>query len=129
MTDRRLDILATRADWFTIPRYIPGRLNAADFVFFNWPCTFDFKRYKVVVETLDTAGVTYPGIGPLKQSVELPHIQYPWGGRIGVIPDSHQLPSFEAELIRGSTYVIPDTKGKNGTFQMTRHGVHRPNGL
>jgi len=129
MTDRRLDILATRADWFTLPRYVPGRLSAIDFVFFNWPSTFDISKYTVVVETLDTAGVTYPGIGALKQSVELPHIQYSWGGRIGVIPDSDKLPVFEAELIRGSTYVIPDTQGRNGIFQMMRHGVLRPNGL
>jgi len=129
MTDRRLDILATNPDWFTIPRYVPGRLSAIDFVFFNWPHTFDFSRYKVVVETLDVAGVTYPGIGPLKQSVELPHIQYPWGGRLGVIPDDPSLPAFEAAMIRGSTYVIPNTNGKNGIFQMMRHGVDRPSGL
>ncbi len=126
--DRQFDILATRAHWFTIPRQMPGRLDGACFVHFIIPPHMDVNRYSVVVETLDTAGPTYRKISPLKQSVELPHIQYGWTARIGVIPDSNILPSFEANMYRGSTYVIPYTH-KNGVYQMTQHGVQRPPGL
>ena len=129
MTDRQLDILATRPDWFTLPRHLPMRLNGEDFVYFRWPEQIDPTRYTVAVEVLDNAGPPYRGIGPLKKSVELPHVKYAWHGRIGVIPDSESLPAFEAEMIRGSTYIIPNPKGYNGWIQMERHGMHRPNGL
>lgn len=129
MADRQLDILATRADWFTLPRYLPMRLNGEDFVHFRWPREVDPQRYTVTVEVLDTAGPPYRGIGPLKKSVELPHVQYDWHARIGVVPDTEALPIFEAEMIRGSTYIIPDTYGRNGRIQMERHGMHRPPGL
>lgn len=124
MTDRQLDILATRPDWFTIPRYMPGRLNAEDFVFFIWPKSINPSRYTVVVEVLDTAGPPYRSISKLKKSVELPHVQYGWHARLGVIPDSTSLPSYEAELNRGSTYII-----KEGQRQMESHGKKRPSGL
>lgn len=129
MTDRQLDILATRADWFTLPRHLPMRLNGEDFVFFNWPSDLDFTRYTVAVEVLDTSGPPYRGIGKLQKSVELPHVQYGWHPRIGVLPDDESLPAFEAEMIRGSTYEIPSTNGQNGRIQMSRFGMHRPNGL
>lgn len=125
---RQLDILATHPDWFTLPRYLPGRLNAEDFVFFTWPSHLDPTKYTVVVEVLDVAGPTYRGIGKLKNNVELPHVQYDWHARIGVIPDSHDLPSFEAELNRGSTYMIPNVH-KPGRYQMVAHGMKRPPGL
>lgn len=132
MTDRQLDILATRPDWFTLPRHLPMRLSGEDFVFFTWPCGLDPEKYTVVVEVLDTSGAPYRGIGKLKKSVELPHVQYGWHSRIGVLPDTEELPAFEAELVRGSTYEIPDVpKPKDccARYQMTRFGMHRPNGL
>ena len=129
MGDRQLDILATRGDWFTLPRHLPMRLNAEDFVFFRWPDNVDPDRYTVVVEVLDNAGPHYRSISKLRKSVELPHIHYDWHARIGVVPNSHHLPVFESELVRGSTYIIPDVEGRNGRFQMERHGVHRPPGL
>ncbi len=129
MTDRQLDILATGPDWFTLPRYLPGRLNGEDFLHFRWPSSFDRTRYTVIVEVLDTAGPTYRSIGIVDKSVELPHIQYDWHARVGVIPDSPSLPKFESELIRGSTYIIPETYGSSGSFQMERHGMHRPPGI
>jgi len=126
---RQLDILATRPDWFTLPRHLPGRLNAEDMVFFEWPCHLDACRYKVAVEVLDTAGPTYRGIGQLNKALELPHVQYDWHARIGVLPDSPDLPTFEAELNRGSTYMIPDVGKANGRFQMRSHGMKRPPGI
>lgn len=129
MTDRQLDIAATYPDWYTLPRHLPMRLNGEDFIFFDWPASVDPSRYTVAVEVLDIAGPPYRGIGLLKKSVELPHVQYGWHARLGVLPDSEDLPVFEAEMIRGSTYVLPDPKGRNGRYQMVRHGMHRPNGL
>jgi hypothetical protein len=129
MTNRQLDILATRADWFTLPRHVPGRLNAEDFVFFDWPRTLNNCRYTVVVEVLDNAGPTYRGIGKLQKSVELPHVQYDWHARIALVPDSTTMPVFESELNRGSTYVVPDVGKANGRFQMVSHGMKRPPGL
>lgn len=130
MTDHQLDILATNSDWFTLPRHLPGRLSAIDFVFFNWPPHLNPSRYTVVVEALNTSGAPYRGIGKLQPAVELPHVQYGWHSRIGVVPDSEELPVFEAELVRGSTYDIPDTRGsKQQRVQMRRHGKHAPPGL
>lgn len=129
MADRQLDILATRADWFTLPRYLPGRLDGACFIHFIIPDRLDVNKYKVVIEVLDTAGPTYRSIGPLRQSVELPHVHYDWHARIGVVPNDSSMPSFESTMYRGSTYVIPHTNGVNGVFQMTQHGVQRPPGL
>lgn len=128
MSDRQLDILATRAHWFTLPRQLPMRLDGTSFVHFIIPPHIDNKRYKVVIESLDTAGPTFRSIGTLKQSMELPHIQYGWEPRLGVIPDDPSLPSFEAVMYRGSTYVIPYTT-VNGVYQMTQHGVRRPSGI
>ena len=129
MGSRQLDILATRPDWFTLPRYLPMRLSGVDFVHFIWPEDLNPERYTVVVEVLDVAGAPYRGIGKLKKSVELPHVQYDWHARIGVIPDNESLPAFEAEMVRGSTYQIPNVKGKPGRYQMVRYGVHRPPGI
>ena len=132
MADRQLDILATRADWFTLPKTLPGRLNGDDFVFFTFPENKDFdpSRYTVVVEVLDNSGSSpYRSISKLRKSVELPHVKYGPHVLIAVVPDNDSLPSFEAELIRGSTYVIPSLGRRNGTFEMIRHGMHRPNGI
>lgn len=127
MGDRQLDIMWAGPDWFTLPRNLPGVLRADDFVFFKWGPDMDPSRYQVIVESLDTAGPTYRSIGPLQASVQLPFVKFGWHPRIGAIPNSGGLPAFEAELIRGSTYIIPDAHGRNGRFQMERHGIHRPN--
>ena len=119
------------SDWFILPRNLPGRLNGDDFVYFIWDQNKEFNpnNYTVVVEVLDTSGAPYRSISMVKRSVELPHVQYGWHPRIGVIPNHESLPIFEAELIRGSTYIIPSTGGQNGRYQMERHGMHRPPGL
>lgn len=128
MGDRQLDIVWTNPQWFTLPRHLPGRLSATDFVFFRWCGDLNPADYTVVVESLDTAGPRFRSIGQLRREVELPHVMFDWHAQIGVVPNRPSLPSFEAELVRGSTYVIPSTHGRNGRFQMERHGVHRPPG-
>jgi len=128
MADNQLDILATRPDWFTLPRNLPGRLNGDDFIHFQWS-ELNPANYQVVIEVLDNSGSTYRSISPLKKSVELPHVQYGWHPRLGVIPNSPNLPAFEAEMFRGSTYIIHNTGGMNGRFQMEQHGMQRPPGI
>lgn len=125
MGDRQLDILWAGPDWYTLPKNLPGVLRADDFVFFKH--NLDARRYTIIVESLDAAGPPFRTIGPLQDEVQLPFVRFGWHPRIGVIPDSNLLPAFEAELIRGSTYFVPSTDGKNGRYQMERHGVHRPN--
>jgi len=131
MAYRQLDILATRPDWFTIPRNVPGRLNAEDFVFFDYDgADIDISRYTVVVETLDvSSGSPFRSVSKLKETVEVPHVQLGQYAAILVIPDSMSLPAFGSTLIRGSTYKIPKTGGAPHWFQMIRHGVFRPNGI
>lgn len=130
MTDRQLDIIATTPFTFTVPRYVKGRLTAADFMYFKWPKSLDRRRYVIAVETNDTAGPQFRTISGLMGSVELPHVQYPWHGRVGVIPDNPNLPAFEAETSRGGTYIIPEVpQGMNGVFQMERHGGYTSMGI
>jgi hypothetical protein len=131
MADRQLDIPATRSDWFNLPTYAPMRLSAIDFIYFIWPEDIDNKRYTVVIESLDTAGPTFRGIGILNSYVQLPHVQLGWHTKLGLIPDSSNLPVFEAELIRASTYVIPPKNkwGNSEKITMERHGIHRPPGI
>jgi len=129
MGDRQLDISATRRDWYILPRYLPMRLNGEDFVNFIWFGNIDPSRYTIVVEALDTAGPTYRSISKLQKQVELPLVQYGWDAKIGVIPDSPALPSFESKLSRGCTYLLPDVTGKNGIFEMDKFGKDRPNGM
>ena len=126
MVDRQYDIILTNPQFFTLPKWLPGVRTAEDYVKFHFPSHLDKRRYTIVVESLDTTNKQYRGISKLDYQVELPHVKLPWYGKIGVIPDSTDLPMFEADLIRGSTYIIPDTKGKNGRFKMQRHGVWRP---
>lgn len=130
MGDRQLDILATRHDWYSIPDHLPGRLTAKDFVFFRWPQGFVPSNYSVVLETLDNSSNTpfrkVPG--SVQEATRLPHIQYGWHGRIGLIPNDSRLPVFESELVRGSTYIVPNIRTP-GYYQMERHGMHIPPGL
>jgi len=114
-------------DFFTLPKWLPGRLEADDFVHFDWPDSFNASRYTVVIESLDMSDNNpYRSIGPLRRALEVPQVKLGWHPRVGVVPDDESLPLFEAELVRGSTYVIPDVRS-NGRYQMERHGMHRPN--
>ena len=128
MTDRQLDILWTQSDFAIIPRTVPGRLRADDFIYFRWCSDIDPSRYTVLVESLDTAGPTFRAIGKLDESVELPFVKFGWHPRLGVVPDDDNLPSFESEMYRANTYLLRPTHGKNGIFQLERHGPTRPPG-
>jgi len=122
MEHRQLDIILSNPDFFTIPKHVPGRLSTEDFVFFYWPSGLKAQRYCIVLESSDISGESYRKLCPLRKEVELPFVKFGPYNRIGVIPDDINLPSFEAILVRGSTYIIPDTRGKKGKYQMERHG-------
>ncbi|HSA76076.1 MAG TPA: hypothetical protein VLE02_00905 [Nitrosarchaeum sp.] len=126
MSYEQQDMIWSTAGFYSVPRNTPGRINGDDFIFFYWPANINPARYTVVIESLDTAGPTYKGIGKLMRSVEIPHVKLGAHVIVGVIPDSESLPTFQGELIRGSTYIIPNVT-KNGTYQLQRHGMHRPN--
>lgn len=100
-----------------------------DHVFFEWYMDIDPTKYSVVVESMDTAGPTYRSIGKLSHNknakagtLKLPNVVFDPHARIGVIPSSKNMPSFEGELSRGSTYKIPCVN-KNGTYKLRRHGA------
>lgn len=128
MGDRQLDILGTHPDWFTIPRYMPGRLNSLDFVFFSWCDQIDPNRYTVAILTDSPGSPDVRGISKLSKNVLLPLTQLGAHPRIGVIPDSSDLPLFEGELHRGSTYNIPKVNSP-GRYQLEQHGMIGANGL
>lgn len=83
----------------------------------------------VAVDTLDTSnpGAPVRTIGYLRKSVELPHVQFDAYGAIFVMPKNDPTkPTFVSRLNRGSTYDIPDVRGRHipgGTYQMRRHGM------
>jgi hypothetical protein len=130
----QLDHPYGRSGFFEYPSHSAMRNTAENYVFFEWPGSVDPTQYDVVIESLDTAGPTFRTIGMLgknrtdRQSyIRLPDTHFDWHGRIGVIPRTNvNLPQFEAEIGRGSTYTIPAVQGPrtDGTaWQMRRHGA------
>jgi hypothetical protein len=128
MDDRHTEMYRYGTNFLSIPKYVHGRLTGEDFLYFNWceQLAPHVKDYTVVISTLSPIEVPFKGIGKLAQAVELPPILLPSPGRVGVIPNSPHLPSFEADLVIGSSYYIPKT-GKNGIYQMRREGMLRLN--
>jgi hypothetical protein len=137
MAHRQLDVIATGPDWYTIPPNVPGRLNAEDFIFFQWPESLEpiRHRYTVVLETKSvSSGSPFRSIAPVIENVQLPLVQFGWYPAILVLPDSEDLPAFRSTLIRGSTYTIPKVgphhhPDHHGFFQMERHGMFRGPGV
>jgi hypothetical protein len=129
MTDRQNDMYRQGANFLSIPKYIPGRQCGDDFLYFKWCNELEpyANQYTVVIESLDTSGATYRGISTLRQTVELPPIHLPSPARMALIPNTKNLPMFVANLVRGSLYVIPETGGVNGVYQMDREGMLRLN--
>lgn len=126
---RQFDILATRPEFWTIPKHLPGRVTMADFVEFIWPEKINPDDYSVIVEVLDTSSNDpYRLISKLRQKVELPHVQYGWDAKILVLPHNQTKPAFIGTLNRGSTYSIPKVS-TNGMYQLKMMGMKRPPGL
>lgn len=126
----QLDHPYGNTSFFEIPSHVTMRNTAENYVFFEWPENIDPTKYQVVIQSLDTAGPTYRSIGMLsfnrnaRQSyLRMPDVYFGWHDRIGVIPSTDvRLPSFIAEIGRGSTYTIPYVT-KPGRYEMRRHGA------
>lgn len=99
----------------------PGARNAEDFVFFAYPDGFPEDSYAVVVPSLTNGWdrVHHYNIGPLRQRVALPQVALDPTGLILVIPlyEESLLPRFQAKMVRGKRYVIPQAK-LQGTYSM-----------
>ena len=127
---RQLDIPATSPDYGFIPREFT--LNNDDFIHFIWPEYIDPSRYTVVVESLDTSepldncgclqSHTFRAISKLAKDVEIPRVKFGWHPKVGVVPDSPDLPSFQGILGRMRTYQLPNVKSP-GTYKLIEHGL------
>ena len=96
------------------------------------PPNFPASRYQVIVETLTKTDGDHPywrSIGRLNAwgvkndavKLEIPHVQFSPYARIGIVPDSEQLPAFYGQLVRAGTYHIPPVK-TNGSYQLNQFG-------
>lgn len=125
----QLDIPFSNGKFFSLPKQLPGRVNVDDFLFFNYPKSMNPMDYMVAVDTLDTTNPRQPirTIGPLREAVELPHVQFNAYGSVYILPKvDPRKPTFYARLNRGSTYDIPDTSSihqPGGKYEMRRHGM------
>jgi len=118
----QLDIPNIGPHFGTIPRDFRPALAERDYVYFNIPEGIDRRRYTVVVTPNDISDFV-PGkphvrsISMLRERVKLPDAVFdPARSKIGLIPDHESLPTYEAKLIRGGTYIIQ--KAKNGRNSM-----------
>jgi hypothetical protein len=125
----QLDLPFSNGNFFSLPKFLPGRVNVDDFVFFNIPRTMHPLDYMVAVESLDTSNPHSPirTIGPLRDAVELPHVQFDAYAAVFVLPKNDPTkPTFFARLNRGSTYDISDVSRAHrpgGKYEMRRHGM------
>lgn len=112
--ERQYDIQRINNQHLTLPIAVPYRLDATDFVFFNFPSNFPVDQYRVVIESPAT-GSAHPwdrfrDIGHLQSKVELPGIIFSKGfgsaAQIGVIPKQSGYDAFISNLVRGATYTI-----------------------
>lgn len=113
---RQYDSVRTSNHTVVIPQGIPYRLNATDYVFFNYPTDFPLDQYRVVMESMSNAS-SHPNdrfrdIGPLEKKCELPDVYFSRGlgtaSSILVLPkdETMGLPAFIGNLVRGATYNI-----------------------
>lgn len=111
---RQYDQPRTHNHWINVPHFVPGRLNALDFAFFNFDSKFPAQYYRVAVESMATGSPflsdRFRDIGPLKSKVELPDVYFSQGfgshAKILLLPSTDKLPAYTADLVRGSTYMV-----------------------
>src|SRR6185503_9945412 len=100
--ERQFDISRSRGNWLTVPYFTPGRLNATEFVFFNYDSTFPAHMYRVSVESMSNASPhltdRYRDIGPLARKVELPDVMFAHGfeshAKLVVLPVQEGMPAY-----------------------------------
>lgn len=131
--DRQFDMTRNFGQWVSVPPFAKGRMNATDYVSFNWDSNFPVDLYRVIVESASNADPNpmnrYREIGRLTKYVELPDVHFSQGfgshAKILVLPVSEGMPAFIGDLHRGSTYHInglgPLTQ--TGHVRMERSGV------
>lgn len=134
--ERQFDISRVHNDHITLPLGMPYRLDATDFVFFNFPDNFPITEYSVVVESASNASPNpsdrFRNIGRLQKRVELPNVHFSKGfgsaAKIGVIPNHNpNLTSYLGTIVRGATYTI-DYNAQ--TLTIAGHKVlHRTGGV
>lgn len=133
---RQYDIPRTGNFHVTLPIVAPYRINATDFVFFNYSNDFPVNNYKVIVESASVASPNindrFRDIGPLENKCELPNVYFSRGfestSSILVLPKQHgQGKSYIGNLVRGATYNI----NPNGNImtQQGHIGLERSGGL
>lgn len=121
--ERNFEFILTNSKFFTIPKTVPGRWGRQDLVSFIWPFNFPYQNYSVIIGSSITSGAPFRNIGKLKKIIDLPHVKFDnTGVRIGVVPNTSMLPSYNTILYRGSTYEIPFHPGKNGVFSLKHVG-------
>lgn len=123
--DPQLDITYYGQDFLSLPKFLPGRLNSDDFVYFNIPASINQNDYMVVVKSNDVArNNAFRTISVLREWVELPAVYFGGDSIVSVIPKTNpNLSSFHSRLNRGSTYDIPNVNKYGGSYDMIRHGV------
>lgn len=112
--DRQFDISRVHNEHVSLPIGIPYRLDATDFVFFNYPDNFPINEYSIIVESPSNASPNpmdrFRNIGKLNKKVELPNIHFSKGfgsaAKIGVIPNNPSLTPYIGTIVRGATYTI-----------------------
>lgn len=125
----QLDMPFSNGRFYSLPKYLPGRVNVDDFVFFEYPSTMNASDYVVAITSADTTNPQHPvkTIGPFQHSVELPHVMLDAYATIFVIPKHNMnLPTYYSRLNRGSTYTIKEAPRRvpPGTkYEMHRHGM------
>lgn len=108
----------------SFPQWLPGITGSDSFVFFKWDCSIDPKNYQVIVEANDASGEPYRTLGPLRSNVHVPYVWFSPYSKIGVVPNSNNLPSFVGIMHRGNTYLIPSVNGQNGVFELEQFGKY-----
>lgn len=111
--DRQFDQLRTHNHTVTIPQGIPFRLNATDYILFNYPNDFPVHNYRIVMESMSNAsshhGDRFRDIGPLEKKCELPDVYFSRGfgtaASILLLPITPG-PTFIGNLVRGATYTV-----------------------
>lgn len=133
--ERQYDQTRTHNHWVSVPPFVPGRLNATDYVFFNFDSTFPAHKYKVAVESMSNASPNnadrFRVISSLQPKVELPDVHFSQGfgshAKILLLPEDVSLPGYICDLIRGSTYTVHNKAHRSsvpGFLLMDRTGVH-----
>jgi len=112
--ERQFDIVRTHNFHLSLPHAIPYRLNATDYVLFNYSNDFPVHNYRVVMESMSNASShhddRFRDIGPLEKKCELPDVYFSRGfgtaASILLLPISQGGPMFIGNLIRGATYTV-----------------------